>query len=54
MTAFAERLPVTFVPEQSRITTMWDNMVNHSGRRGFSFLQAQAAKRMSIQKSLAG
>jgi len=54
MTAFAERLPVTLVPEQSRITTMRDNVVNHSGRRGFAFLQAQAAKRMPIQKSLAG
>jgi len=30
---FAERLPVAHVPEQITVSTVWDDMVNHGGKR---------------------
>lgn len=52
MAAFAQRLPVLFIPEKHMIAAMGYDMVDHGRRRQRTVLQAFGAQRMPSQKRL--
>ena len=54
MTALAKRLPVSFIPEQFRVTAMRRDMVNDRCRNQTSLLFAADTPRMPFQKELPG
>ena len=52
MTAFAQRLPVLFIPEKRMIAAMGYDMVDHGRGRQHTVLQAFGAQRTPEQKRL--
>ena len=50
MTALAERLPVARIPEQSLVTTMRDDVVNHRCHYNVATLFVVSTQRMVRQK----
>ena len=46
MASFAQRTPVAPIPEQFLITTVWDDVIHHSGFRVALVLPALLAQRM--------
>ena len=54
VTGLAKGLPVFFIPEQTLIAPVRNDMIDHCCRFRFSFPQALCAERMQLKKSFPG
>jgi hypothetical protein len=53
MALLAQRLPVASIPEELRITSVWNDVVHNGSRSRNAFLQTLLTQRMKLQELLA-